>query len=138
MSTRANVIIQSKKNDERIILYRHLDGYPDGTLPTLNIFMEWLKEGCIRADVSQGGTWLILIGAYEYGTFAIPETERGKNPDLEKMYPPTDWKAGAYEMTSCIHEDIEYLYTIDMDTKELTWKQVEYGEAAKLWKEGKL
>ena len=137
MSTRANVIIESKKYDERIILYRHSDGYPEGTLPTLEIFMDWMKSDKIRNDVSQGGSWLIILGAMELDTILEFGTSEGYGIK-DTFRPPKDWKSGSYEITTCIHNDIEYLYTIDMDTRELTYRQVEYGEAAKQWKEGTL
>lgn len=64
MSTRANIIIKESYsyNDEKgkeinvtnqLFFYRHSDGYPDGAMPTLNIFMEWLKSGKIRTDLQQ-------------------------------------------------------------------------------------
>ena len=56
MSTRANIIIKedwsykddkgkTKKGSDKLIFYRHSDGYPSGAMPTLNIFMKWLKDG---------------------------------------------------------------------------------------------
>lgn len=42
MSTRANIILRDC-NDE-MIFYRHSDGYPDGTLPTLGKFLEWIES----------------------------------------------------------------------------------------------
>jgi len=104
MSTRANIIIQD--NYDKLYFYRHSDGYPDGTLPTLNQFLEKVKSGEIRNNTSQAAGWLIVIGHEEY-----------------KEYQP-DWKVGAYEPTTGIHGDVEYIYTIDLEKKEITYKKV--------------
>jgi hypothetical protein len=141
MSTRANIVLKESYSykDEKgvintqtneLIFYRHSDGYPDGTLPTLNIFMEWLKSGKIRNDLSQGAGWLIILGAIEYGN--IPEHKKEKPAfkgstqygDIATIEPPRDWKVGAYEPTTCIHGDIEFLYTINLNTKELTYEEI--------------
>lgn len=129
MSTRANIII--KEGKEKLFFYRHSDGYPSGTMPTLNIFLKWLKEGKIRNNVSQGAGWLIVLGAMEYA--AIPEhtvTEierygrKSKDCDIETIKEPTYWKCGAYEPTTGLHGNIEYLYTIDLRTNEITVQSV--------------
>ena len=131
MSTRANIIIESKKDKEKLYFYRHSDGYPEGTLPTLNIFMDWLKKGIIRDNVQQSAGWLILIGAIEYNT--IPEFDLEKpgwrgakvDGDINTIKNPTDWKCGAYEPTNGIHGDIVYLYEINLDDKTLVCKEAE-------------
>ena len=140
MSTRANVILKETYKDSfgnsksnELVFYRHSDGYPEGTLPTLNKFMEWLKSGKIRDNLSQSAGWLVILGAIEYGTipkykkekpFKTSSTEYGI---IESIEMPNDngatWKAGAYEPTTSIHGDIEYLYTIDLVKKELTYKK---------------
>lgn len=43
MSTRANVVIKDQYSS--LWFYRHTDGYPEGTLPTLEKFMEKLEDG---------------------------------------------------------------------------------------------
>ena len=65
MSTRANIIIKDSWGNE-LFFYRHSDGYPDGTLPTLEKFVKWVKEGRIRDHAGQAAGWLIIIGADEY------------------------------------------------------------------------
>ena len=109
MSTRANIII--KDDYKQLWFYRHSDGYPDGTLPTLNKFLDLVKSGKIRSNVSQAAGWLIIIGAEEYAQEKID-------------YEHTRWKVGAYEPTTGQHGDIEYLYTIDLIKKEVTYKLV--------------
>lgn len=101
MSTRANIIIKDEYS--KLIFYRHSDGYPEGTLPTLATFLSLVKEGKIRNNVSQSAGWLILMGANEYGVSFEPD-----NTDV------MGWKCGAYEPTTCIHGDIEYKYVIDL------------------------
>jgi len=136
MSTRANIIIKEtySYNDSenkkvtvsnKLFFYRHSDGYPDGTMPTLNIFMDWLKKGKIRNDLSQAAGWLIVLGAMEYNH--IPEFELEKPTaygsqygNVETIKEPKDWKVGAYEPTTGIHGDIEFLYVIELDKKTIT------------------
>ena len=116
MSTRANVVIKDKYHE--LWFYRHSDGYPEGTLPTLEKFVRWVNEGKIRDNDSQAAGWLILIGAEEYN-YTYENHEKVTLP-YEKLFSPESkgeydgWKCGAYEPTSGRHGDIEYLYTIDL------------------------
>lgn len=72
-----------------------------------------MKEGKIRADASQSSGWLVIIGHLEYGTASEP----GKDGQ--------DWKVGAYEpCTPDIHDDTEYIYTVDVETKTVTYRKV--------------
>jgi hypothetical protein len=113
MSTRANIIVTDGHSE--LIFYRHSDGYPDGTLPTLNKFLDWVKERRIRDNVGQAAGWLILIGADEYSEYA---RERGQNAlEPDKANSIGGWKCGAYEPTYCIHGDIAFLYVVDLQAK---------------------
>jgi hypothetical protein len=140
MSTRANIVLKESysykaKNGKRVvknqelIFYKHSDGYPEGVMPILNKFMEWIKEGKIRDNVSQAGGWLILLGAMEYNTMPNFETEKahfegGKAyGNIDTIEAPKDWKCGAYEPTTGIHGDIEFLYEVDLTNKEIIVKQ---------------
>lgn len=118
MSTRAGIII--KDGDQSLHFYRHSAGYPDGTLPTLNIFLEWMKAGKIRQDLMQCAGWLVIIGALEYKT--IPQM---KGADFSTLEAPKDWKAGSYEPTTDVndHGDLEFIYTIDIRAKTITYKE---------------
>lgn len=148
MSTRANVIIvehgsyidylqkdENGKNIEveyqhKLYFYRHSDGYPTGTLPTLNKFMELVKDGKIRDNVSQAAGWLVIIGAIEYQTVS-PELFRDhlKNHRMQEGDElvellnmdnnGSDWKVGAYEPATGIHGDIEHLYIVDLTDKKV-------------------
>jgi len=120
MSTRANIVI--KEGESELWFYRHSDGYPEGTMPTLNIFLEWVRSGKIRDNVTQSAGWLVLIGAMEYATVPDYETETPlkANPEwkrglINSISAPNGWKASAYEPTEArhCHWDIEYLYTIN-------------------------
>jgi len=65
MSTRAGIVIIDESGDT-LHFYRHSDGYPKGTLPTLRKFLNLVKKGFIRDNVGQAAGWLVLIGAMEY------------------------------------------------------------------------
>lgn len=123
MSTRANVVVKDEYG--HLIFYRHSDGYPGGTLPSLNQFLDLVKSGKIRDNLAQSAGWLILIGADEYGA------------DLSSLVSSRaydGWKVGAYEPTDSIHGDIEYLYEIDLTTKEISVHKcgtIEFDEAVR-------
>jgi len=136
MSTRANIILKDGSN--KLYFYRHSDGYPKGVMPTLNKFIEWLKSGKIRADIQQGSGWLIVLGAIEYN--AIPEYKTETVERFGRTYTetvddsiqdPKDWKVGAYEPTNGLHGDIEYLYTIDLQKKEIKADSVSFNYTTK-------
>ena len=101
MSTRANILIKDSFGDE-LQFYRHSDGYPEGTMPTLEKFLDLIKSGKIRNNVNQAAGWLIVIGHEEY-------------KQTRKQWPSSAWKVGAYEPTTGEHGDIDYLYTIDLE-----------------------
>ena len=134
MSTRATIILtesyswkdennQQKSRTEKLYFYRHSDGYPEGTMPSLNIFIDWIKKEKIRDNLPQSAGWLILIGAMEYNTipkFECEKTSYGRAyGDLDTIQMPNDWKCGAYEPTTEIYGDIEYLYVIDVSNKSI-------------------
>jgi hypothetical protein len=111
MSTRCQVIIKDSYSE--VWFYRHSDGYPEAVIPSLEKFLSWVKEGKIRADAMQASGWLVILGHNEYQV----SDEPGNDPVF-------DWKVGAYEpCTPEEHEDIEYLYTVDLEKKEITYKE---------------
>ncbi len=112
MSTRCNVVIKDKH--DKLIFYRHSDGYPEVTGESLKVFLEWVTSGKIRDNVSQAAGWLIILGHEEY-----------KKDGL------TGWKVGAYEPTTEIHGDIEYLYEIDLSAKTLKYLKVRIDSESK-------
>jgi len=113
MSTRANIVI--KDNYSKLWFYRHSDGYPETTAESLGVFMSWLRSGMIRDNTGQAAGWLIILGNSEY--------DQGRTPNKEDNF--SGWKVGAYEPTTGIHGDIEYLYEIDLEKQTLrcfdTW-----------------
>lgn len=132
MSTRANVIL--KEGESELFFYRHSDGYPKGTMPSLNLFTKWLKDGEIRKNLQQASGWLIVIGALEYSTIPVHQMEeveryggrKAIEVNFESIQPPKDWKVGAYEPTDGLHYDIEYLYTIDIQAGEISVQTADY------------
>ena len=114
MSTRCNVIIKDRFGVE-FIFYRHNDGYPKGVAPTLGEFIKLVRTDRLRDNAGQSAGWLVVLGYEEYR----------KYNDLSKMRTNTKgtnldgWKVGAYEPSSGIHTDIEYLYEIDLAAKTL-------------------
>lgn len=127
MSTRCNIII--KDEHDQLFFYHHSDGYPEGVMPTLKKFLALVKKGKIRDNVGQAAGWLIMLGAMEYQTVEdklFPEHKKlsyerddDKIDKLIKDFSPADWKVGAYEPSTGIHGDIEWLYTIDLEKKTI-------------------
>jgi len=131
MSTRANVVIKDKYDE--LWFYRHSDGYPEGTMPTLKKFINLVKKGKIRDNVYQASGWLIILGAEEYKHHHIKRQEKtyeDLTPEQEEEWKdkiptvPIGWKVGAFEPTTGKHGDIEYLYTIDLDKKTIVTERI--------------
>lgn len=102
MSTRANIIISD--DVACVYFYRHADGYPEETMKSLKDFVKGYSSGQLRRNVIQSSGWLVLHGHDEY------------KGDCQA------WKVGAYEPTTEIHGDIEFLYEIDLANGELRAK----------------
>ena len=117
MSTRANIIITDGYDE--LVFYRHSDGYPKGTMPTLEKFIGYVKDGVIRDNVSQASGWLILLGAEEYSAYYEPRGYAAKYHNANPCI-PTNWKCGAYEPATAIHGDIDFLYVVDLREKTIT------------------
>lgn len=112
MSTRANIVIKSGR--EKLFFYKHSDGYPSGTMPLLETLLNRVKSGEYRDNVGQFSGWLIIEGRKEF----INTFDKSGVPEYY------NWKCGDIEPTTCIHGDIEYLYTIDLVKKTITTKEV--------------
>lgn len=117
MSTRANIIISDEWDE--LIFYRHSDGYPEGTLPSLCQFLDLVKQGHIRDNAAQAAGWLILLGAEEYGV-RLRDGKIAANDLGTGM----QWKVGAYEPTTDLHSDIEFLYVVDLEAKRIRHRKV--------------
>lgn len=123
MSTRANIIIED--GDDRLWFYRHSDGYPDGTMPSLSKFCEWVNKGLLRDNTCQSAGWLIVIGnteSQEVGKSCGHHLGGGLEPTAEGF---SGWKVGEFEPTTEMHGDIQYLYRIDLREKPVKVEVVE-------------
>lgn len=109
MATRANIILKDGK--EKLIFYKHWDGYPEGTLPLLNEFLDNVKSGVYRDNIMQCAGHLILLG------------RKNMLSELNPIQTGYNWKVGDIEPTTRIHEDIDYKYTIDLVKKTITVKK---------------
>lgn len=119
MSTRCQVIVKDRYSE--IWFYRHSDGYPEGVAETLNQFLQYVKDGKIRDNAEQAAGWLIIIGHKEYME-QMPDYYKDEPTGTESF---AGWKVGAYEPSvSKEHGDIEYLYTVDLERKEITYIKI--------------
>lgn len=116
MSTRANVIIKDAHTE--LYFYRHSDGYPECTGANLRRFVEGYKAGFMRDNAAQSAGWLIIDGHVEYlaqfkqGFTGIPTADRFSG-----------WKVGAYEPTTQLHGDVEYVYIVDLEAMTLSCRE---------------
>ena len=144
MSTRAGIIIKDGHSEQHF--YRHSDGYPEGTKPTLEKFLQYVKDGKIRDNTSQAAGWLIIIGAEEYnGNYGMgcpkceDNIEYGRddekcpkcgaglfyirvNKSIESLTTPgtengMDWKVGAYEPTDNVKNHGDLEYVYTVNLK---------------------
>jgi hypothetical protein len=126
MSTRCNIKLVDGKDE--LWFYRHSDGYPDGAMPVLELFIKWMKDGKIRNNISQSSGWLIVLGALEYNTIPTCEVEPSEYSagyaKIDTIKEPSDWKVGSIEPTTGMHGDIEWLYTIDLQEKTIKVEEV--------------
>ena len=92
MSTRCNVIV--KENDGKFFqLYHHHDGYPEGVGADLEEYIEKMDDEC-------------LVDGKKFADFLC-------DPNHDDEY--------EYEGTNvCPHSDIEYLYIIDLQKREIS------------------
>lgn len=123
MSTRANIII--KDGNEKLYFYRHSDGYPSVTGESLKRFLQWLKERRIRDNIQQAAGWLIVLGQDEEGY----HKRHAPSPDGYD-----GWKVGAYEPTTGIHGDVEFIYEIDLTTKKIKTYRAELHPEFPQWR----
>lgn len=107
MSTRSNILITD--GSENLLFYKHSDGYPTGQ-ETLLKFMDMVKKGKIRDNVSQSAGWLVILGREDYNGIL----KGYKEMDYNGM----NWKVGSYEPCDFYGSDIEYFYVCNI--KELT------------------
>lgn len=114
MSTRANIVVTDESKDE-IWFYKHSDGYPEGIMPLLEEFLGYVKDGKIRDNIEQASGWLIALGQKEYEVSIEHLNEKNNS---------YSWKVGSIEPSIGQHGDIEYLYTIDLESKTIVVKPI--------------
>ena len=107
MSTRATILIKSKKQNEQVRIYHHFDGYPEGVGADLKGYLktlQWWDVYDMANDLIKGKCGIV-----------------DRKPDM------------GYDLTSCQHGDEEYAYLIDCDNKTLKCYKVGWDEFE--WKE---
>ena len=134
MSTRCNILLtrdtrdcgEAPENDPEIWLYHHSDGYPAHVGRELCDLMEWICENRHQyVDIETISTTLVkgCLKPHLYGDCRTAPVDDG------------------YEITTCEHCDIEYLYTITehwipegtgIDVVEVDCKDVYSGKACTL------
>jgi hypothetical protein len=144
MPTRANIILsethsyRSKNGSiitkaKQLFFYRLCDGDPEGIMPVLKIFLKWIKEGKLKNNLGQCGSWLVILGAIEYNS--IPKylyfKEKLGYEELNLIQPPKGWKFSSIEPASALLGDIDFLYEIDIVLATLVVKKVSYMDDGK-------
>jgi len=90
VSTRANILVQSQ--DEKILLYRHCDGYPGSVIPSL--------QAAFRLSM---GNWE-AGRPYKAASYIIAEGVRPEGGAPYTAYEPLPYLE--------LHGDIEYYYQV--------------------------
>ena len=100
MSTRSNILVTD--GQEKLLFYKHCDGYHTGQEILLK-YMQEIKDGKLRNNVSQSAGWLIVFGY-------LNRTKSGNG---------LDWQVGDYEPTDYYGSDIEYFYICDIKKMQI-------------------
>jgi hypothetical protein len=120
-STRSNIVIKDSFG-EKIMFYKHWDGYPDNNMPIIMEFMKLLEEGKIRYNAKQSAGWLFVLGI-KYMVLQDQRINHGKfagYPLIDKIWMPKDCNdLWAIEPCTKRHGDIEYFYIIDLEKKKV-------------------
>jgi hypothetical protein len=124
LATRCNVIVEDN-GGYRIFMYRHNDGYPESVLPALAPILSALRNNKDK-DNSHDNIFVQsrleriadLKKSAAYVAAKIEDIEETING--EKTYRP-------FEFTTDIHGDIEWLYTLNVDTTELHYEHLRTG-----------
>jgi len=105
MSTRCQVVVKDKY--ESLWLCHHWDGYPEAMLPILNAFLDKVRDKTYRNNASQSIGWLIINNRPDY------------------TYDFNRWQASEFEpCTPELYGDTKYLYTVDLEALEITYKEI--------------
>ena len=103
MSTRCNIIVKEPYG-HKYILYHHHDGYPEGVGVQLRKALK-MKEGCTFSN-RWGGHYLAND---------LIKDQRGLNDKT-------------YEITSCLHSDIEFVYVVNFRTGTLRCYEIPWDD----------
>lgn len=98
MSTRANIKFRNERG-EVIHVYRHSDGFPDVIEPDIDKAISVCSG---RWSGSEIGIFVSLFLAMHYSDW-----EKKRLPD--------------YELTTGVHGDEDYLYTVEYDQEQKQW-----------------
>lgn len=118
MSTRCNIIIQDSKNPSAL-LYRHCDGYPENAGVELKRLVEKYSTENQYTTPCDFATYLIRY-------------RKKCNPDLNFLYTKSEGYILPYELAPCVQSDIDYLYFIDLQQKNVRCCRAN----AEIWKIG--
>lgn len=106
MATRCNVIVENNSG-YRIFMYRHCDGYPESVAPALAPILSELRTDKDREKMGVSYVAEKIEDIEE--TYFIMGNQKSHKP---------------FQYTTDIHGDIEWLYTLNVDTTELHYEQV--------------
>lgn len=111
MATRCNVIVEDNSG-YRIFMYRHNDGYPESVLPALAPILSALRNDKDFFNRSPFQSRLERIADVKKSAAYVAAK-------IEEIEP--------FEFTTDIHGDIEWLYTLNVDTTELHYEHLRTG-----------
>ena len=115
MATRCNVIVEDNSG-YRIFMYRHNDGYPESVLPALAPILSALRIHIADKDDNMM-RYLSPFAQSRLESIAdLKKSVAYVAAKIEDIEP--------FEFTTDIHGDIEWLYTLNVDTAELNYEQV--------------
>lgn len=120
MSTRCHIQIKTDAGFYPCMIYKHSDGYPEGVLPFLQAFTT-------RFAAQRGNDYEYFI-AQCLRQWAIEQHLKEENDEFYKKSPEyrtnnllTGWGVC---LQSKPHGDIDYIYTVDLADKSVTYKQI--------------
>lgn len=111
MSTRCHVAVyenedKAKKEQHHVLLYKHSDGYPEGTVPQLKDICEKFKERRGMDDteyLSAWVLWALVNDSVEHAKEWHKEANIGQSDGIGCL---------GYGICNVTHTDIEYFYKI--------------------------
>jgi len=110
MGIRANIHITDEFGGE-LWYYRGHDGWPEATMPSLQRLIGWVRNGTLNRSVLDTSGWLILLGIQVAAkSRLIPRPQ-----EITRITPKTYGRCvGVFDVTTGRHDDIDYLYDVDL------------------------